>query len=157
MAFCTATREYNSPENALIVDHFIKKLRFARRPTPQTQPQTRQGDDFASGRKRHHVADSHRRTGLFDAMSVQPDLSLDRFLLCQAAGLAEARMPEPFVDAKRIAQISIRCDEPGKSGKRRVRLDGLRARPVSAVMFCRPHLLPHRLGLRFGTDLAFPA
>src|SRR5712691_4417632 len=119
IAFSTANREYTSPENALILDHFIKPLRLARRPAPQTQPQNLQGDDFAAGRKRHHVADSHRRTALFDAVSVQPDLSLNRFLLCQAAGLAEARMPEPFVDTKRIAQISIRCDEPGKSGKRR--------------------------------------
>jgi len=88
----------------LVLDHFIKELRLARRSAPQAQPQNLERDDFVSGGKRHDIADAHRRAGLFDAVSVQPDLAFDRLFLRQSPGFAKARMPEPFVDAKRFAQ-----------------------------------------------------
>src|SRR5436853_3098050 len=101
----------------LILDHFIEELCFARRATPQAQPQDLERDDPAASGKRQHIADSHRRAGLFDTVSVQPNLSLNRFLLCQAAGLAEARMPEPFVDAKRFAQSQSAVMSPASPAK----------------------------------------
>ena len=83
----------------LVRNHLIKKQSFARRPAPQTQAQNLQGDDLAARGKRHYIADSDRRAGLLDTVSVQPDMPFDRLLLRYVACLAEARMPEPFVDA----------------------------------------------------------
>ena len=152
----------NVAARVLILNHFIKELSLARRPAPQTQSQNLERDDFASGGKCHHIADPNRRAGLFDAVPVQPDMSFDAPFLRQDPGFAEACMPEPFVDAKRFAQISVRCDEPGKPGKRRVRLDGLGApgfcgHALPPASFARPAWLPPPDGSRVSSRVRRPA
>src|SRR5258705_13869755 len=105
----------NFKSTALVLNHFIEELSLPRRSAPQSQSQDLEGNHLAPSGKRHHVADPDRRARFFDSLAVEPYMSLDGLVLRQTACLAEARMPQPFVDAKRFAQRSVPDDQPGKA------------------------------------------
>src|SRR5689334_22742850 len=79
----------------LFFDDLIKGSGFRRGTPAYPQPTHFQRYHLAGCRKRHDIADADRCACFLDPVTVQSNMTRDRSFLCNRAGFAKARVPEP--------------------------------------------------------------
>ena len=120
-------RAEGAGRSGLVGHLLVERLRLARRAAPRAEREHPHDAHALAVGERQHVARTHPVVRLDDQEPVDADLAPGRVLRRQRAGLEEARLPEPAVEAQAVAarrrpRRVIRRRRGGRAARRTARL-----------------------------------